>query len=194
MNTQAKPLFLFDVDGVANAFNGWVLDDDAAVPHKVAPEGYYSAWANGYTLLLNKQMPEWIAEIKAAGFDMVWATMWQDQAPKVFSNAAQYGHDWDYVDFHSFHNSWAWKKAGMTGLGVGGYKAPGIESVAGDTPAVWVDDDLQPENYAWAAAQNAAGIPTLLIKPNPKFGMTYAQVQEVLAFAAQFETTVPATA
>ena len=201
-NNSQRPLFLLDIDGVTNAFDGWVFAEDEWMtrtfdkPYKrrVAPEGYRADNANGYNLLIPEGLPEWIAEIEDTGLDPVWATMWQKTATTHFAPAAGFGHDWDYIDFHSFHQSGAWRSAGMTGLGVGGYKAPGIESVAGDTPAIWIDDDLQPANYDWADRRNAAGIPTLLIQPDPRVGITREHVDQVLEFARQFETTVSATA
>ena len=198
-----KPLFLLDVDGVGNAFDGWLSVEDSWMTAQtgkvwkrtVAPEGYRAEYANGYRLLIPVGMRAWIAEIEAAGFDCVHATMWQENAITHFAPVAGWGADWDWIDFHSYHQDGAWRNAGMTGLGVGGYKAPGIEDVAGDTPAVWVDDDLQPANYAWAERRNAAGIPTLLVQPDPRVGMTREHVDRILEFArlvAGEAATVPA--
>ena len=199
---MTKPLFLLDIDGVTNIFGGWVREVDEFMTRvtgktqyarrATAPAHLTASHAAGYELLLNPQHPQWIAEVEAAGFDMVWATMWRDRAATDFAPVAGFGHDWDHIDFHAFQPLDAWRSAGMTGLGVGGYKAPGIEAVAGDTPAVWVDDDLQSENYRWAARRNAAGIPTLLVQPDPAVGMTRAHIDAVLEFAADLTTTVPA--
>lgn len=194
-----RPLFLLDIDGVTNVFDGWVHEIDEFMTRvtgktfyarqRTAPAHLRASWAAGYSLLLNPMHPAWIAEIEAAGFDTCWATMWQGSAATDFGPVAGFGTGWDHIDFHAFHQDDAWRNAGRTGLGVGGYKAPGIEAVAGDTPTIWVDDDLQPANYAWADRRNAAGIPTLLLQPDPAVGMTRAHIDAALEFAADLDLT-----
>ena len=191
-----KPIFMLDVDGVSNAFDAWISTRDEWMTEKlgrpyggkrVAPEGYAEKFAAGYRLLVPVDMHGWIAEIEATGFDMVHATMWQDRAVSDLAPVVGWGADWDYIDFHSFQETGLWNR--MTGAGVGSYKWPGITDVAGDTPFVWVDDDMEPWQHEWAERRTAAGIPTLFIQPDPAVGMTREHTDQVLAFAAQFATS-----
>ena len=200
-NNSQRPLFLLDIDGVTNAFDGWVFAEDEWMtrtfdkPYKrrEAPEGYRADIANGYNLLIPEQLGAWMTELEAAGFDCVHSTMWVENVYQ-FAEVAGYGSEWQFIPFHDWHKDGAWRSAGMTGLGVGGYKHLGLAEVTEGVPAVVIDDDLGEVNYQWAAERNAAGIPTLLIQPDPRVGITREHVDQVLEFARQFETTVPATA
>jgi hypothetical protein len=194
-----QPLFLLDIDGVANIFDGWIPSDETEPfisksgetkyrRRHVAPAHLREAWAAGYSLLLDPRHPEWIAEIEAAGFDSVWATMWQDRAATEFAPVAGFGSSWDHLDFHSFHQVGEWRR---TGAGVGSYKWPGITAVLGDdTPGIWVDDDMEPWQHAWAEARTERGIPTLFIQPETHRGMTRDHVNQVLAFARSLAPTL----
>ena len=189
-----KPIFMLDVDGVSNAFDAWVYEQDEWLTRvtgkpqysgqRVAPQHLVADGAAGFGLLLDPRHKDWIAEIEAAGFDMVWGTMWQESAGRHFAPVAGYGHDWEYVPFSQFRQI---QDFAMTGYGVGSFKWPGITAVLGDDlPGIWVDDDMEDWQIEWAEARTAAGVPTLFLRPDPVEGMTREHVDQVLAFAAQF--------
>jgi hypothetical protein len=193
-STQAQekgPLFLLDIDGVVNLFDAWIptgrvwWDTKGRMRQdRVAPAHLREAVAASYRLLLNPSHPEWIAEIVDAGYDPVWATMWQDRA-WLFGEQAGFGVDWDYIDFDSFRPQFGEQR--MTGNGVGTYKHPGIVHVFGDRPGVWVDDDMTPFQHEWARKRTEAGIPTLFIQPDPEFGITREHIDQILEFARDLE-------
>ncbi|MEV8509996.1 hypothetical protein AB0368_34935 [Actinoplanes sp. NPDC051475] len=56
-------------------------------------------------------------------------------------------------------------------------KVPAIDAMAGDRPAVWIDDNHTAAGRRWAAARTA---PTLLVPIHPAKGWTRADVDQVL--------------
>lgn len=183
---EPRPLLLLDVDGVLNAFGAWALVDDSLPMRRDnvrAPDGWHSRRVDGYHLLLNPEHAAWVAMLSER-FDMVWATMWQDRAPAALAPEIGFGADWPYIDFRH-HQGYGTTQ--RTGLGVGGYKFPGVVATIGDRPMVWIDDDLEPAIYEWAAQRDSDGIPTLLVQPSPAEGWTRAELDAVIAFADSVE-------
>jgi hypothetical protein len=175
-------MLLLDVDGVLNAFDAWeLIDPDQPLRrgNVRAPQGWRHADADGYQLLLHPDHPEWVAQL-ATQFDMVWATMWQERAPVALAPVVGFGADWPWIDFAAHHDH---VTAQRTGIGIGSYKFPGVVATVGDRPMVWIDDDLEPAIYEWAAERDESGIPTLLVQPFPDEGWTRAELDAVLAFA-----------
>lgn len=175
-------MLLLDVDGVLNAFGGWeLIDINQPLRHGNvrAPRGWRHAQADGYQLLLYPEHADWVARLEQR-FDMVWATMWQQQAVVALAPVVGFGADWPWIDFtaHQDHDTLQ-----RTGMGIGSYKFPGVVATVADRPMVWIDDDLEPAIYDWAAERDEAGIPTLLVQPSPDEGWTHAELDAVLAFA-----------
>jgi hypothetical protein len=52
---------------------------------------------------------------------------------------------------------------------------------------VVIDDDLEEDNYRWADRRNAAGIPTLMVQPDPRDGLTWEQVEDIIIFAEEVD-------
>lgn len=179
-----KPLFLLDIDGVVNLFNAWIpvgkvwWDTKGRMRQNTkAPAHLTEVVVAGYRLLLHPEHPEMIAEIETA-FEPLWATMWQHNAWQAGLELG-FGVDWDFIDFDSYHD----ERGRRTGLGVGNHKHPGIVDALGNRPGVWVDDDMTPAQKAWAQRRTEAGIPTLFIQPDPKFGLTREHFDQIMAFA-----------
>jgi hypothetical protein len=173
-------LFL-DVDGVLNAFRAWRLvhPGRGLVPGNVrVPTGFRHVVADGYDLLVRPEHASWVGEIESRA-EVVWATMWMERAPLALAPVLGFGGQWRWVDFRAAQG---YALGQRTGEGVGSYKFPGVLADAGDRPLVWVDDDLEPAIYEWAAERDAGGVPTLLVQPSPAEGWTLAQHHAVLAF------------
>ena len=60
-------------------------------------------------------------------------------------------------------------------------KLPAVSQYVGTQPLAWIDDALTPGARAWAATREA---PTLLLDVDPAEGLTRADVDQCLAWAA----------
>lgn len=176
MDDQQKPLLLMDIDGVLNAFS--------AKDHTV----YRQDRALGFWLMLHRSHPEWVAELEAE-FEVMWATMWQDQSP-AFAERAGFGHDWEYIDFDHYWNAEQRKPGLRTGNGVGNYKHAGIVATLADRPGAWIDDDMTPQQIRWASSRSQWGTPTLFIQPAASHGMLRKHVDLLLEFASNVKSSV----
>jgi hypothetical protein len=58
-------------------------------------------------------------------------------------------------------------------------KVPAVDAVAGNRPAVWIDDNHTAAGRRWSAARPA---PTLLVAIDPAIGWTRADLDKVLAW------------
>jgi hypothetical protein len=175
-------MLLLDVDGVLNAFGAWELIDPGQPMRRGnvrAPSRWHHARADGYQLLLRPEHRDWVARLEQR-FEMVWATMWQERAVVALAPVVGFGADWAWIDFTAHQDHITGQR---TGVGIGSYKFPGVVATVGDRPMVWVDDDLEPAIYEWAARRDESGIPTLLVQPSPEEGWTRAELDAVLAFA-----------
>ena len=186
--SDTRPLLFLDVDGVLNAFGAWEVVDPSlhmSLANVRAPEGFRRATADGYELLLRPEHVAWLAALQAR-VDVVWATMWQDRAPAALAPVLGIGADWPWIDFAATQG---FRSHQRTGEGIGSYKFPGVVAAAGDRPLVWIDDDLEPAIYDWAAGRTEDGVPTLLVQPSPAEGWTAAEHAAVLAFVEECEAT-----
>jgi hypothetical protein len=185
--SSPRPLLMLDVDGVLNAFGAWQRADEGLPLGRgnlVVPPGFRAARADGYELLVRPEHAAWV-ETLSARFEMVWATMWQHRAPTALAPVVGFGWDWPWIDFAA-HQDFTTDQ--RTGTGIGSYKFPGVVATAGNRPLVWIDDDLEPAIYAWAADRDAAGTPTLLVQPSPAEGWTREELDAVLAFADELDS------
>ena len=66
------------------------------------------------------------------------------------------------------------------------YKLPVVKHFVRDRPAAWVDDELGDDVIAWADHREQR---TMLVSCDPRFGVTDAHVDELLAFAAMAATS-----
>lgn len=176
-----RATILVDIDGVLNAWEA----------PKILPKHNHLARAGKYTVVLDHRHPLWMRQLAEVA-DMMWASMWQAHAGPVFGAVADIGHDWPFLDFdaHQAALPWHMVKQGRTGNGVGNYKRALIEALAEDgRPLVWIDDDMQDSQIEWAAKRDAAGMPTLFVRPDPSLGLTYAEFRSVRAFAERFAVT-----
>jgi hypothetical protein len=155
---------LLDVDGVLNA-----LKRDRTVRQETYKVGIY-------TLRLPLGIRDRVAELERH-FDMVWSTTWWDEVGYEIVPRYRFGRDWPIIPF-------SWK---VGGAGAQPDKLPDVgawlAANAPDRPVCWIDDDPGPRVHAWAAARS---VPTKLITPDERFGLTDDHVDEAVEWARPF--------
>jgi len=157
----SRPVLLLDLDGVLNPF--------AASP---CPPGYleHDFYPGEDPVRYCPDHAAWITELAAAG-DLRWATAWGEEANTLF--AAKLGIDpLPVVTFPPI----PFPPEG---------KVPAIAAAAGDSPTAWIDDNHTDAGRKWAAERAA---PTLLVPIDSAIGWTRADVDRVLAWAAEQQT------
>jgi len=154
--TSSLPLFLLDVDGVLNPY---------AAP--ACPPGYteHELFPGEEPVRICAAHGHWLGEL-ATRFQLVWATAWGAEANRLLAPLLQ-----------------------LPGLPVIGFPPPPFHpgdklrfviDYAGNRPLTWVDDQLLPHAYAWAASRRA---PTLLIGIDPAEGLTRPVIDQSLRWA-----------
>jgi hypothetical protein len=92
------------------------------------------------------------------------------------------GADWPALTFESPDPDGPSASFLTDGLnGVAELKAPIIQLLVGNEPLAWIDDDMTPRLERWAARRDKK-VPTLLVKPNPKIGLTMNHLEELIRF------------
>ncbi|MEV0269180.1 HAD domain-containing protein [Hamadaea sp. NPDC050747] len=155
-----RPMLLLDVDGVLNPY--------AAVS---CPAGFgeYAFFPAEEPVRLCEGHASWLADLGEA-YELIWATGWGVNANRLLAPLL-----------------------GLAQLPVIQFppapfrpedKVPAIAAYAEGRPAVWIDDMLTAEAYAWA---DRRAEPTLLIAADPAEGLTRAMVDEALSWAATLD-------
>ena len=155
-----KPVLFVDVDGVISLF-GFPLSG-AELP------GPFH-WVDGIAHCISTGCGKRLERL-AERYELVWATGWEEKAN-------------EYLPFLlelSFRDLPVLTFGTRAVFGSAHWKLEAIEDYAGDRPAAWIDDNLDDECQAWAAAREA---PTLLIPTDSAIGMTDEHVEELLAWA-----------
>lgn len=152
---RTSPIVFLDLDGVLNPF---------AAPG--CPDGHEER------VLFEGEDPvrfcpghgDWIRDLAAAG-DLWWATGWGANANEIYLPLLGL-EPLPFVEFPPvpFEPH---------------LKVPAIDAVAGDRPAVWIDDNHTAAGHHWAATRAA---PTLLVPIDPAKGWTRADVDHVLGW------------
>jgi hypothetical protein len=145
---------------------------------------YRRVTVEGYRIAYRPEWIGWVDELAALSVP-VWATMWMRGAVEYFSPRTGIGTTIRrFIDFDAYRDG-AGAVPSRTGFGVGNYKHPGIEAVAGDSPLVWIDDDLEPWQFDWARQRSAGGAPTLLLQPDPAVGLTFGDFSAARDFLVE---------
>ncbi|MEJ7894878.1 MAG: hypothetical protein WKF94_19760 [Solirubrobacteraceae bacterium] len=157
------PLLLVDVDGVLSLFGF-----DA-----VAPPPGRMALIDGAPHLLSFEAA---AVLRAVGdrYACTWCTGWEERADEHLPWLLDLPRGWPHVPLSA---------ARGPGHGIAGHwKLDAIDAFAGPGhPLAWVDDALDGECRAWAAARAA---PTLLVECDPAIGLVKEGEEALLRFAA----------
>jgi hypothetical protein len=163
----SRPLVLVDVDGVLNP----------AASHSA---GYRRQWVFPHGLchrmLLNPQHGPMLIELaEATGAELVWATYWRSRA-----------------------NTWIAPRIGLPSLrfvpipsrfrlrdrpAPGGWKARHVAAWIGQTPFVWLEDDL---NVADCLAQEPDLGRHLVVRIDPAQGLTGQHLSAARAFLGPY--------
>lgn len=166
MSDKSKPLLLVDIDGVLNFFG----------PKRHAKQ--YTTVISGYRIQSDTRFPVWLSHLERQ-FDIHWATMWQEAAPKEFAPNFGWGAHIPYIDFDAHFASYR----GRIGLSVGNYKLPAIQEMAAGRPLIWIDDDGGTKEVRnWVNERNNT-VPTKVIVPDPMIGMTLTHLEDIKSFA-----------
>jgi hypothetical protein len=162
-----KPLLLVDVDGVLSLFG---FDAGARPPGRGA---------------LIDGTPHWLSLAGAAvlravapHFECAWCTGWEERADEHLPWLLDLPRGWPHVPLAASRGP---------GHGVAGHwKLDAIDAFAGpDRSLAWIDDALDDECHAWAAAREA---PTLLVECDPAVGLAPAHEPALLEFAARIRS------
>jgi hypothetical protein len=157
---NVRPLLLIDVDGVLNPL--------AVRPPGHIPPGFAAYDLEGLLVLLAAQHGAWLSEL-AVDFDLVWATSWEHDADRLIAERVGLPRGLPVITFDSPPEEWT-------------SKLPDVIRFVADRPVAWVDDDLGSEVYSWADSRT---VPTLLIQPDHRVGLTSAHIDRLRGFARE---------
>jgi hypothetical protein len=160
-----RPLLLIDVDGVLSLFG---------FDHAQRPPGR-QVLIDGLPHLLSEDAAKHLLRA-ASAFEPAWCTGWEDRAPEHLPHLLGVPRTWPYVPLRTRTRTTAGSSV------AGHWKLDAIGTYAGDDrPLAWIDDALDAECATWAAERAA---PTLLVPTNPAVGVTAADADGLLAWAA----------
>jgi hypothetical protein len=167
MDTRiAKPLLLVDVDGVISLFG---------FPQHDRPAGRFEM-VDGIAHFLSATAGEHLRLLSDA-FEPVWCTGWEEKANEYLPHALGLDGPWPYLSFER-----------NPGRDRAHWKLDAIDAYAATRPLAWIDDAHGEACEVWAAERADAGSPTLLVTTAPPVGMTEAEVERLLGWAARYAT------
>jgi hypothetical protein len=158
-----KPLLLLDIDGT--------LCPDGPGPDRAM------TWLPGGAgdKCFRSDLPAVLGKL-GARYELAWATAWENHANLILAPVLGLP-SLPVVRF-------ADPAAGEVGDGWAGrtWKLPSVRRFAGERSLAWIDDDLHPDAFAWAALRR---IPTRLIATDQRVGLTDDHIRSLLAFAGR---------
>lgn len=162
-----RPILFLDVDGVLNPFR-------ANRPNKHWPDYRKHTVrvpdGRSYRMWFSPELGQRLTGL-AAHLDVkvVWATSW---APWVESHVVPLAHLPSGLAVLPYPDS-ARDDRSDTG------KLAEVAAYAGRRPAIWVDDDIGPNDRAWAEGRSA---PTLVLRPLPTVGLRSVDLDAIAIF------------
>jgi hypothetical protein len=157
---RTRPTLLLDIDGVISLFG---------FPPQAPPPGRWRL-VDGIPHLLSETAPALLARLSEA-FTLVWCSGWEERAnehlPAVLGLPGPL--PWLALDERGPRgHGRQWKLAAIDAF------------AAAQAPLAWVDDDLDERCERWARERPG---PTLLVRSDPRVGLTDAHVAMLLAWA-----------
>jgi hypothetical protein len=140
-----ESLILLDIDGVINVSD--VCPAEGWTGHLLLEAG------RGAYVEVRDDLPELLGRLEDAG-ELVWATGWEDTAGLLLSKLVPWLDTLPHLTFEH--------------QGKNVFKLPAIREYVGGRPAVWIDDLIPDDAWAWAETR---GAPTLLVHIDPKVGL-----------------------
>jgi hypothetical protein len=160
-------LLLVDIDGVISLFGF-----DPAAP----PPGRW-LMVDGIAHLLSATAGEDLRRL-AGVYDLAWCSGWEEKAEEYLPLALELAPGTPHLKF-----------AGSPGRTRAHWKLEAIDAYAGrERPLAWIDDALDDGCRRWAHERPG---PTLLVATDPAVGLTGANVDRLLAWAADLDTSSP---
>jgi hypothetical protein len=158
-----RPLLLVDVDGVLSLFGF----------EPGSPPAGRLALIDGSPHLLSLHTASRLRDL-SEHFECVWCTGWEERADEHLPYLLDLPSGWPHVPLEG---------AGRVGASVAGHwKLDAIDRFAGrDRALAWIDDVLDDECVAWAAARPG---PTLLVPTHPAVGLTDDDARRLEAWRA----------
>ncbi len=158
--SSEKPVLAVDVDGVISLFGfDGPMDDVPGRFHLI--DGVAHCISDGVGERLNRL---------AGTFELVWATGWEERANDHLPLMLGLEQDLHALTF-----------GGRARFGTAHWKLEALDEYAGARPLAWIDDSLDESCHAWAASRSS---PTLLVPTESHIGLTDAQVDAILDWAA----------
>jgi hypothetical protein len=157
---DSKPVLAVDVDGVISLFGfDGPLGEVGGRFHLIDGIAHCISDVAGTQLLR-------LADV----YELIWATGWEDRANDHLPLILGLPGELPCLHFD-----------GRARFGTAHWKLEALDEYSGDRPLAWVDDSLDESCHAWAA-QRAA--PTLLVPTESHIGITEAQTEALLSWAA----------
>jgi hypothetical protein len=156
-----EPLLLLDIDGVLSIFG---FDSNAPPPGR---------WqlVDGIVHFLSTHAAELVARL-ADVYEIVWCSGWEDRADAILPSILGLPRGLHHLSFDG-------RRPGMDARH---WKLAAIEEYIGlQRPAAWVDDAFDDSCFTWARVRPG---PTLLVQTDPAVGLTAAQADDLVAWAA----------
>ncbi|WP_203182412.1 HAD domain-containing protein [Streptomyces pratensis] len=180
---MCSPYLLLDVDGVLIPFPA----ADGSTPathsrHDVVPAGRNAD--DPVTVWLDPEHGRLLLDVIRTGlYTPVWCTSWRQGAATLIGPLLGLP-DLPYVELPrpqitvSHPNGYLWKR-------------DHVDAWLGDAPAVWIDDDFTSLDYEWATECSAHGKATLLLQPDPLFGLQPEHLTEAREWVARLVCSCP---
>ena len=171
MSAAEKPLLFVDVDGVISLFGFPSTLEEAPGPFH---------WVDGIAHCIPPEAGERLVRLSES-FELVWATGWEHRANEHLP----------FILKLPFRELPCLTFDGRAVFGSSDWKLAALDAYAGDRPAAWIDDNIDEAAHEWARGREA---PTLLVRTAPAIGMTEADVDLLLGWAAEASSGTGRTA
>lgn len=154
---------IMDIDGVLNP---------TGAQHNPNLVGFIRMSADNAVAYLNPETHvRWINELSDHA-QFIWGSAWAEQSNLILE-MLNLPDRWDHIPLQ------------YEDVGLGTWKIKPIrrwvEALPADERIVWIDDDLEPDAFAWAEQRGNM----LAIQPAPHRGMTEEDFQSILTFLTE---------